>query len=295
MSNYSIQDVAHLSGIKPHTIRIWEQRYKLIEPKRTQTNIRTYNDFELKKILAVSLLLSSGHKISKVAKFSETQLVAEINNLQILKKETSAVENSINQLINAMIDFDEEKFDKLFTASLLKIGFEKTITQIIYPFLDRVGLLWGTNKINPAQEHFISNLIRNKIIAASETEVFTVTKQAKFILFLPSNEYHELALLLANFTLKAFGFKVIYLGANVPATALVDTLKQFPKYNLFTHITFPLEQHLIAITQQVISKKLHNVFYVSGNANSCLVLEKMKTVTYFPSLDNLKTGISLLQ
>lgn len=294
MSNYSIQDLAHLSGIKPHTIRIWEQRYNLINPKRTDTNIRTYNDFELKKILNVSLLLNNGYKISKVANLSEMQLVSEINNLQIFKAESASVENAITQLINAMIDLDEDKFDKQFTTSLIKVGFEKTITQVLYPFLERVGLLWGTNKINPVQEHFISNLIRNKIIAAAENQTFVLTKKTSFVLFLPSNEYHELALLLANFILKVNGFKVIYLGVNVPTNCLIEVLNKFASFNFFTHITFPLEQAVVGDIKKLIAYKLHDNFYVSGNMESCSAFAKIKTVSLIPTVEHLKDALHSL-
>lgn len=295
MSNYSIKDLAHLSGVKPHTIRIWEQRYKLIKPKRTNTNIRTYNDLELKKLLNISLLLSNGHKISKVANLNEAELIVEIDNLQLIKLESTSNESCINNLISAMIDLDEERFDKTFTASLLKIGFEKTIIQVIYPFLHKVGLLWGTNKVNPLQEHFISNLIRNKIISFAENQTFLITKKSKFILFLPSNEYHELSILLANYILKSLGFKVIYLGQNVPAKYIAESLIKLDNCNLLTHITFPLKQAVTAELKTLINKKLHTKFYLSGNEVTCSNLAKISTVSFFNSIDDFKKNIVLLK
>lgn len=295
MSKYSIKDLAILSGIKPHTIRIWEQRYSIIKPERTNTNIRTYSDLELKKILNISLLLNNGFKISKLANLDENQLISEINNLQFLKSESVQAESDITHLISIMIDYDEEKFDKLFTASLIRIGFEKTIIEIIYPFLDRVGLLWGTSKINPAQEHFVSNLIRNKIIAASENQRFSKAKNTRFILFLPNNEYHELALLLANFIFKISGFKVIYLGANVPVNCLSETLVKLNSYSLFTHITYPLDKSIVGDLKMLINQNKHANFYLSGNFESCNTFTKMKTVSYFPSINDLKKFILTLE
>lgn len=295
MSKYSIKDLAILSGIKPHTIRIWEQRYSIIKPERTNTNIRTYSDLELKKILNISLLLNNGFKISKLANFTENQLISEINNLQFLKSESVQAESDITHLISIMIDYDEEKFDKLFTSSLIRIGFEKTIIEIIYPFLDRVGLLWGTSKISPAQEHFVSNLIRNKIIAASENQRFSKAKNTGFILFLPDNEYHELALLLANFIFKISGFKVIYLGANVPVNCLSETLVKLNSYSLFTHITYPLDKSIVGDLKMLIHQNKHTNFYFSGSFESCSTFTKMKTVSYFSSINDLKKFILTLE
>ena len=291
MSNYSIQDLAHLSGIKPHTIRIWEQRYKLIKPKRTTTNIRTYNDLELKKLLNISLLLNNGYKISKVATLKEAQLIVEIDNLQLLKLESVSTESSITNLINAMIDFDEEKFEKIFTSAVLKMGFEKTILQVIYPFLQKVGLLWGLNKVNPLQEHFISNLIRNKIIAFAENQTFSVAKKTTFVLFLPSNEYHELSILLASYILKGCGFRVIYLGQNVPVKNIAEMLAKIGTCNLLTHITFPLKQTIISDLKTLINKKLHSKFYLSGNQISCSNIAKLNTVSFFLSAEDFKKNI----
>ncbi len=295
MSNYSIQDLAHLSGIKPHTIRIWEQRYKIIKPKRTNTNIRTYNDFELKKLLNISLLLNNGYKISKVAILNEAQLVSEIDNLQLLKIESVSNESSITNLITAMVDFDEEKFEKIFTTSLLKIGFEKTIIQVIFPFLQRVGLLWGINKINPLQEHFISNLIRNKIISFAENQIFSITKKNTFILFLPGNEYHELSILLASYIIKGCGFKVIYLGQNVPVKHIAEILVKLGTCNLLTHITFPLKQAIVSDLKSLVNKKLHSKFYLSGNEISCSNIAKLSTVSFFLTVEDFKKDIQNLK
>jgi DNA-binding transcriptional MerR regulator len=295
LAAYSIQDLAHLSGIKPHTIRIWEQRYELIKPKRSSTNIRTYNDLELKKILHISLLLSKGFKISKIAKFTDSQLITELNNHQSTEAEPISTKVQIASIIQAMIEFNEDKFDKTFTDSLIKIGFEQTIIQLIYPFLNKVGLLWSTNKINPAQEHFICNLIRNKLIAAAQHQPFSTNKEGIFILFLPTNEYHELGLLMTNYILKILGFKVIYLGQNVPVDCIIETLNQLPMCNLFTNITFPLADNICVKFADIIKPKNYQHFFVSGNNESIQKLPHKNNLTFIKSIDEFKLLIDSIK
>lgn len=295
MADYSIQDLAHLSGIKPHTIRIWELRYELIKPKRTDTNIRTYNDIELKKILNVSFLLSKGFKISKIASLSDVQLISEINNYYTTQTEAFFYEDEIANFIHSMIEFNEDKFEKVFTTSLIKIGFEQTIIKLVYPFLNRVGILWGANKINPAHEHFICSLIRNKLINAAYHQTFSITKKSTFILFLPANEYHELALLMTNYLLKSFGYKVVYLGQNVPADCLLETIKQFPKCNVFSHITFPLTNNILDDLDNIVSQKKYFRFFLSGNYQNIKTKSISNNFSFISDIENFKNTISLIK
>ncbi len=220
MGNYSIKDLEELSGIKAHTIRIWEKRYNLIEPERTATNIRYYNDEDLKKLLNVSMLNRHGWKISRLADMTRAELAeAAIR----LTKESSDLETQIEQLIVSMLDMDELKFEKILNNSILKNGFEETVIKIIYPFFDRIGLLWLIGTINAAQEHFISNLMRQKIITAIDGQLPVARENARtFMLFLHESELHELGLLFYNYMLRKHGHKVIYLGQAVPLSDLVQ-------------------------------------------------------------------------
>ncbi len=214
MANYSIKDLEHLSGIKAHTLRIWEQRYGLINPKRTDTNIRFYDQEDLKLVLNVSLLKDNGFKISKIAEMSMEEMHETV--LRISDKATS-FPDQIYGLTLAMIDLDEQRFEKIISTNTLKIGFERTMLNIIYPFLSKIGIMWITDSINPAQEHFISNLIRQKVIVAIDGQYETFDEEAKkYMLFLPEGELHELSLLFANYLIRAKGNKVIYLGQNMP-------------------------------------------------------------------------------
>ena len=214
MSNFSIKDLEHLSGIKAHTIRIWEQRYELIQPKRTDTNIRYYDDNDLKLILNVALLKDNGFKISKIAKMSGGEVQREV--MTITEKKLKYPEQ-IHALTIAMVDIDEERFEKIVSTNILKIGFEKTMLNIIYPFLSKIGILWQTGSINPGQEHFISNLIRQKLIVAIDGQyVSRAGGGKKFLLYLPEGELHELSLLFSNYLIRSRQHQTIYLGQSLP-------------------------------------------------------------------------------
>jgi len=213
MGSYSIKELETLSGIKAHTIRIWEKRHNIIAPKRTVTNIRYYSDDDLKKIINVSLLNNSGVKISKIARMSDPELKSEIVQLTSSKGEASLF---IDQLVVCMIDMEEEQFEKLLSHLIMKFGFERTITEIIYPFLEKIGILWQTGNITPAQEHFISSLVRQKIIVAIDSLPFPKPDATKVVLFLPENELHEIGLLFYHYITRNLGFKTFYLGQHLP-------------------------------------------------------------------------------
>ncbi len=168
MSTYSIKDLEQLSGIKAHTLRIWEQRYNLLNPKRTDTNIRFYDDNDLKLILNVALLNDNGYKISKIASMNQEEMRAEVMKLT---DRTLTHDDQIHALTICMIEMDEERFDKVLSTNILKLGFEQTMMNIVYPFMSKIGVLWQTGAINPAHEHFISNLVRQKLIVAIDGQV----------------------------------------------------------------------------------------------------------------------------
>lgn len=222
MGTYSIKDLEQISGIKAHTIRIWEQRYELLTPERTDTNIRKYGDSELVRLLNVSLLQKAGHKISKIAKLNEEEIKAAVRKISYSELKTEA---SIQELVIAMTDFDEGRIQAVIDNNIASLGVDETMQQIIYPFLIRIGVLWLTGYVNPAQEHFVSCLIRQKIIANTDKLPLASVDKTKVVLFLPENETHELALLYTNFLLKNRGFQTLYLGQSVPFDALVETYK----------------------------------------------------------------------
>ena len=221
MAVYSIRELEKLSGIKAHTIRIWEKRYKLIEPHRTNTNIRYYTDANLKKILNVAGLNRQGMKISHIAMLSDLELK------EAIMRETSTTtshETVVDSLVVAMIDLDPYRLDSIIEKSISKIGFQKTVTDVLYPFLHKIGVLWQSEEVNPAQEHLVSSLIRQKIIAATDKLPKTFNpKGKKFLLTLPEGEWHEVALLFAQYLVKEANHEVIYLGQSVPYSDILAT------------------------------------------------------------------------
>jgi len=253
MMKYSIKDLEKLTGIKAHTIRIWEKRYDIVCPLRTTTNIRFYSDSDLKRLLNVSILNRNGFKISNIVRLS----MDEINH-SVMEAAAKFVnwESQIENLIIAMIDLDENKFEKSISNSILKLGFDETVSSIIYPFLAKVGLLWQIGTINPAHEHFITNLIRQKLIIAIDAENKSLRPNSKtFILFLPQGELHELSLLFYSFLIKKRGHRVIYLGQNLP----VEDLQQA---NLIVRSDFLVT----SITGAISSKELQDyINYLVGH------------------------------
>ncbi|MFN8345921.1 MAG: MerR family transcriptional regulator [Spirosomataceae bacterium] len=235
MSNYSIRDLEHLSGIKAHTLRIWEQRYNIIQPKRTDTNIRTYDDQDLKLVLNISLLKDHGHKISEISKLSLEEMGHAV---MAIADQKLSYPDQIHALTLSMIDLEEERFEKIISTNFLHNGFENTMTHIIYPFLNRIGTLWVTGSIGPAQEHFISNLIRQKVIVAIDGQVVKYRPDSKkFILYLPEGELHELGLLFASYIIRSRHHKVIYLGQTLPFGELVFACDVHKPDYIFSAIT----------------------------------------------------------
>jgi DNA-binding transcriptional MerR regulator len=235
---YTIKDIENLTGVKAHTLRVWEQRYHLIEPKRTENNIRYYDADDLKFMLNVAFLNQHGHKISRIAQMNSDELI------QLVRTTLSQIsfnQHQVNALVVAMVDLDEEHFEKIISTNILQMGFEKTMTQIIYPFLYRVGILWTTNAISPAHEHFISGLIRNKIIVAIDGQMPDKNpREKKFMLYLPSEEWHEIPLLFSYYVLKSRGHKVYYLGQNLPLNDVLAAYQvQKPHYLLSIFTTKP--------------------------------------------------------
>ena len=252
MGKYSIKELEQLSGIKAHTIRIWEKRHRLIAPARTSTNIRFYSDDDLKKIINVSVLNNSGIKISRIADMTSDELNQKV--LEVSDVKNDATFNT-DQLIIAMVDLEEELFEKILNGFILRYGFEKTVVEIIYPFLQKIGILWQTKNITPAHEHFISNLIRQKIIVALDGLPIPPKTARKVVLFLREGEMHELGLLFYHYLTRKVGFRTYYLGQNLPHEDLVKIVGIHKPELLITSITSPT-----AISIDSYLKKLHDDF-----------------------------------
>lgn len=238
MSTYSIKDLEKLSGIKAHTIRIWELRYHLIEPQRTDTNIRCYSDDDVVKLMNIALLNLNGYKISKIAQLTDPEIRDIVFQLNDKIPSLSTLTESLTM---AMLEIDELRFNQVFEKSVENMGFDKTMEQLLFPFLEKIGVLWLAGTVNPAQEHFITNLIRQKLIVAIDHERLKIEGiHPRILFYLPEGELHEIGLLYYNYLARKADFEVLYLGSSVPFRDItrVDEIK--PVQIIFTSfITSP--------------------------------------------------------
>jgi DNA-binding transcriptional MerR regulator len=292
MNAFTIKDLENLSGIKAHTIRIWEQRYSFLTPQRTETNIRYYSNDELQKVLNIALLNKYGFRISQIDKMSETEINEKI---LALSESEAQQERLVNELIQAMTNVDMDVFENVLDSYISTNGIEKTITQILFPFLQRIGILWLTNHINPAQEHLVSNLIRQKLMVGIDRLKNAEQPQATALLFLPEGEYHEMGLLFVHYLLKNKGVKVYYIGANVPMKDVECVVSLKNPDLLYTHLTsvaanFSLEKFLFAMNNRlpgkplIVSGGLSQVYKKKTPPNTSLKRSFVEVMEYISSL-----------
>ncbi len=292
MNTFTIRDLANLSGIKAHTIRIWEQRYNLLTPNRTDTNIRYYSNEDLRTILNVALLKKYGFKISHINKMTSEDVSSRI---EALHTEDALQEKVINVLLQLMIAVDNKEFEKEIDKQIARIGIEKTITQILFPFFTRIGILWQTSHINPAQEHLITNITRQKIIVGIDQTDVLATRNKTFLLFLPEREFHEIGLLFIYYLLKKHGIEVCYLGTNVPindARFVADVKKS--DY-IYLHLTvapqaFTTEKFFDMLSVNFSKRKIIISGYLTSSYNKRLP----KNIQFIKSPADLVTFISAL-
>lgn len=288
-SNYSIKDLERLSGIKAHTIRIWEQRYNILNPDRTDTNIRSYNDEELKLILNIASLVRAGGKISHIVKLKPKEIVSRIQDLV-------ANPNSINEffalqidnLVIAMLDLDDAKFDKVISTSAIKYGFEETMLQIIFPFLQKVGIMWRTGEVSVLQEHFISNLIRSKVLVAIDGYSNTQSANAeKWLLFLPEGELHELGLLFSKYLLNSRGKHVMYFGQSMPGDELIHYCKEKRPAYLLTFFTAAYSEQQIVQYLEKLSAKIPTSTILAAGAQVYGMKPQWANVRFLSNVNDL--------
>jgi MerR family transcriptional regulator, light-induced transcriptional regulator len=233
MDLFSIKDVERLSGIKAHTFRIWEQRYGLVQPHRKESKHRFYTNEDLKEILRVAFLYTNGFKVSKIAQLSPESRSAAID--EIINKE-DYFDKAVDRLLVAGRHFDEEAFARQLKTHILQAGFETAITQLAYPYLEKIGLLWMNDHVHPAQEHFGSQIIQHQIIAAIDDLPRTaIGAGALILLFAPEQEFHEIPLLFIHYLLRKQGKPCIYLGINIQAGLLESFMQIHPVTHLYYH------------------------------------------------------------
>jgi DNA-binding transcriptional MerR regulator len=252
MDSFTIKDLENLSGIKAHTIRIWEQRYNFLKPQRTETNIRYYTSHELKTILNIALLNKYGFKISHIGRMAENEIRDRILSLNDAR---AMQERVVNELVQHMVDLEMEKFEQTLSAYISGKGIERTVLHVIFPFLEKIGILWQTGHINPAQEHLVTNIIRQKLIVGIEMASSPVRMDKSVLLFLPEGEHHELGLLFMYYILKSRGASTIYLGSNVPVADVEHVIKLKKPDLAYVHLTgaaasFNLDRFLTAVNNK---------------------------------------------
>ena len=288
MRSYHISELEQLSGIKAHTIRVWERRYQLIEPERTGTNIRMYDDIQVRRLLNVATLLAGGYKISVIAALSEKEMHEKVRELKEAEQPGDAMATAyVNDLVISMLDFNEAAFEKTFSASVTRYGMPEAVLNVFYPLLLRIGLMWATDKATPVQEHFASVIIRRKLLAATDGLMPPVRKNKKFLLMLPPGEWHEIGLLFADYLLRAKGFATINMGQNVPYENVAGVVAHAG----VTHLLLFFIARKPAAEMAQLRKKMRLPqqvqLYVAGNAEITTPLSKEKNTTILTSPHHL--------
>ena len=272
--SFSIRDMENLSGIKAHTIRIWEKRYNLFTPERTSTNIRYYSLQSLQKLLNVTLLYNNGYKISKIAKLDESHIPIIVREIVANNSEKN---HAINAFKLAMINFDQTLFLNTYSSLLSERSFRDIFNEVFIPLLNELGLLWQTDTISPSHEHFITHLIKQKIYINTEKLqlVEPIKKDKVFALFLPENEIHEIGLLYLNYEITLRGYKSIYLGQTMPIESLADLLKYYDNIHFVSYFTVsPTKDELDAYFDKF-SKKLN----LSGSSRLWVLGHQIQYIT----------------
>lgn len=294
MNLFSISQLSRLSGIKPHTIRIWEQRYDALRPNRSEGNTRYYDNKQLRRLLNIVSLMNGGYRVSELSVMPDKKLfnlIEEISGKDFKKNKT---EYFILQLISAGMNYDEIDFDKIFSHCLLKYGMRNTYVDIIYPMLKRVGIMWTTDLIQPAAEHFISNIIRQKLFTVIDS--FPAAKQTSdsWLLFLPENEFHEIGLLFSHFIIRVSGQKSVYLGSNVPLESVKEAVKVSSAANLLLFLTHKdtkesIQQYLNELCAFFKSKKI----IIAGDPIYFKNIGVNKITSWIYSVEDLERILSL--
>lgn len=280
---FSIKDLENLSGIKAHTIRIWEKRYAILEPMRTDTNIRLYDIHNLQKLLNITLLHDYGYKISRISKLSPDKIPDLVREIV---SEKSAKSHAINAFKMAMMNFDQTLFINTYNNLLSEKTFRDVFYEVFIPLMNEIGLLWQSNTITIAHEHFISHLIKQKLITNTEKiQVLEPTKTDKiFVLYLPSNEIHELGLMYLNYELILNGYKTIYLGESVPIESLKDVQKYFDKITFVSYMTVQptkdeINNYIEKIKSEILIDKTTKCWFIgkmTSEINPKILNEKTK-------------------
>lgn len=289
-SVFSIKDLENLSGIKAHTIRIWEKRYNVLQPMRTDTNIRLYDLASLQKLLNITLLHDYGYKISKIASYSEDKIPSLVREIISSK---NAKSHAISAFKMSMMNYDEELFLNTYNWLIAEKSFKEVFHEVFIPLLEELGLLWQTDTITPAHEHFISYLIKQKLLTNTEKlQGFKRTKvDTVFVLSLPLNEIHELGLMYLNYEILLHGYKTIYLGESMPIDNLKDLKKHFHSIVFVSYLTVQPERDAVNDYVDKMAEELLDentkLWYLGRLAELIEREEKSENIAVFGSINEL--------
>ncbi|MFH0761685.1 MAG: MerR family transcriptional regulator [Bacteroidota bacterium] len=266
---YSISDLEKLTGIKAPTIRIWEKRYRIITPERTETNIRFYSEHQLQRLLTISLLNRHGWKISLIADMTDEQIQSEVSKIS---DSPGGDECFLPDLIQAFSDLDEDRFERILNSSILKLGFEQAFNHVVFPLLEKVNLMWQIGKINACQERFTHNLIRQKLVVASDGLAGQTTGTGShYLLYLPAGNYDEILLLYANYLLRKRGHQIIYLGPSIP----LDHLRSFSDQDQIDHVVVSINIPFTDKELQLYTDQLNQIFPTSEILVICMLMNNI--------------------
>ncbi len=243
MNSFTISQLQSYSGISVHSIRAWEKRYSALKPGRSEGNTRYYNGNQLRRLLNIAGLMNSEYKISELCAMPDAKLFELVSERLESKAATDNDEFMISQMVAAALEFNELLFEKIFSRAIIGYGVEGTYLKVIYPALHRMGVMWAAERIAPAQEHFVTNLIRQKLDTSVDVLPVNSSSKNHWLLFLPENEFHEIGLLFANYLVRNSGHRCTYLGANVPFDALKDAVKMIKPTSLLCFLVLAKEKN----------------------------------------------------
>lgn len=293
MNLFSISQLSQFSGIKPHTIRVWEQRYNALSPYRSEGNTRYYDNKQLRRLLNIVSLMDTGIKVSQLCSLTDEEMFSRIYSLTETGNDDST-DYYVNQLISAGISFNSTDFDHTFLTCLSKYGLRETYKKVIYPVMDRIGLLWASDVLPAASEHFISNLFRQKLYAVIDSLESPGSLSETWLLFLPENEFHELALLYAHLLIRLTGQKVIYLGSNVPFESLKIAIKETnPTKLLMFLIHYDTVDQIQKNLEYLNACYTEKTIYLAGNQKLISGLKYPKNIKCLHSVEDLEKLLDL--
>lgn len=290
MDLFSISQLAQFSGVKAHTIRMWEQRYNALNPQRSEGNTRYYDNSQLTRLLNIVSLMDEGYKVSELCRLSDEELTKRLKQVKNNNSPQNPEEYYVSRLIAAGMAYDEWHFEKVFSHCLLRMGIQQTYLKVLYPLISRMGMMWAQTEFLPGHEHFISNILRQKFFTALDALPPVLRDEKGWLLFLPENEFHELGLLHAHYLIRSSGRKSYYLGANLPFESLLSSAKQIDPDNLLFFMVHNETQE----RAQAYLDQLHDLFpdkniYVSGKP------ELLESLSFHPNTYWLETPKNLEQ